>query len=87
VHVPASETEAKAPAHGVSDLAAGGIGALANYLADQLVELFAPTPPEVREAQAKAEAKAEANRENERPARDDKAAAYDAIIDHVLLPK
>ena len=80
-HVPASETETKAPARGASDLAAGGIGALANYLADQLGELFAPTPPEVREANAKAEAKAEANREAERPARDDKAAAYDAIIE------
>jgi hypothetical protein len=84
VHVPASETETKAPARGVSDLAAGGIGALASYLADQLGELFAPTPPEVREAQAKAEAKAEANRENERPARDDKAAAYDAIIESAV---
>ena len=50
----------------------------ASYLADQLGELFAPTPPEVREAQAKADAKAEANREAERPAREDKAAAYDA---------
>jgi hypothetical protein len=82
--VPASETETKAPARGVSDLAAGGIGALASYLADQFGELFAPTPPEVREAQAEAEAKAEANRENERPARDDKAAAYDAIIESAV---
>ena len=84
LHVPISETETKAPARGASDLAAGGIGALANYLADQLGELFAPTPPEVREANAKAEAKAEATRENERPARDEKAAAYDAIIESAV---
>ena len=84
VQVPAREGEAKAPARGVSDLAAGGIGALANYLADQLGELFAPTPPEVREANAKAEAKADSNREAERPARDDKAAAYDAIIESAV---
>ena len=77
----ASQPDVKAPGHGASDLAAGGIGALANYLADQLGEMFAPTPPEVREANAKAEAKAEANREAERPARDEKAAAYDAIIE------
>ena len=81
VQVPEREGEAKGPAHGVSDLAAGGIGAVANYLADQLGKLFAPTPPEVREANVKAEAKAEANREVERPTRDDKAAAYDAIIE------
>jgi hypothetical protein len=84
MHVPISETETKAPARGTSDLAAGGIGALANYLADQLGELFAPTPPEVREANGKAEAKAEATRVNERPARDDKAAAYDAIIESAV---
>ena len=46
----------------ISDLAAGAIGSAANYLADQLGELFAPTPPEVREAQAKAIAKAEAEK-------------------------
>ncbi len=81
VQVPERENEAQAPGHVVSDLAAGGIGALANYLADQLGELFALTPPEVREANAKAEAKAEADREAERPARADKAAAYDVIIE------
>ena len=46
----------------VADLAAGGIGQVASYLADQLGEMFAPTPPEVREAQAKAAAKAEAEK-------------------------
>ncbi len=79
-----SQQESKAPARGVSDLAAGGIGALADYLADQLGELFAPTPPEVREAQAKAEAKSEAVREAERPAPEDKAAAYERIIESAV---
>lgn len=82
--MPASETETKAPARGVSDLAAGGIGAVADYLADQIGELFAPTPPEVREAQNKAIAKAEANREVERPAPEDKAAAYERIIESAV---
>jgi hypothetical protein len=57
----------------LSDLAAGAIGSVASYLADQLGELFAPTPPEVREAQAKAEAK----RDAEKPAEPD---PYDKII-------
>lgn len=43
-----------------TDLAASGIGAVACYIADQLAEMFAPTPPEVREARAKEEAKREA---------------------------
>ena len=43
-----------------ADLAAGAIGSVASYLADQLAEAFAPTPPEVREARARAEAKREA---------------------------
>lgn len=47
---------------GASDAGAGMIGSLATYVADQLAETFAPTPPEVREAQAKALAKAEAER-------------------------
>ena len=45
---------------GIADAGAGAIGGLASYLADELGELFAPTPPEVREARAKAAAKAEA---------------------------
>ena len=49
----------------LSDLAAGAIGSAASYLADQMGEMFAPTPPEVREAQAKADAK----REAEKPAK------------------
>ncbi len=65
----------------LSDLAAGVIGGAASYLADQLGELFAPTPPEVREAQAKADAK----REAEKPAaRDDKSAFYEKMIDAAI---
>jgi hypothetical protein len=51
------------PVKSSSDLAAGAIGSAANYLADQLAELLAPTPPEVREARARAEAL----RDQERP--------------------
>ncbi|MBX9925211.1 MAG: relaxase/mobilization nuclease domain-containing protein, partial [Hyphomicrobiaceae bacterium] len=40
-HVQLSEQEA-APARGPSDLAAGAIGSVASYLADQLGELFSP---------------------------------------------
>jgi Relaxase/Mobilisation nuclease domain len=76
--------EAVAPVRGVSDLVAGGMLSAASYLADQLGELFAPTPPEVREAQAKAEIKAEAIREAERPAPEDKAAAYERIIESAV---
>lgn len=39
-----------------ADLVSGAMGAAANYLADELGELFAPTPPEVREAKVKSEA-------------------------------
>lgn len=53
------------PVKSGADLLAGGIGAAANYLADQLAELFAPTPPEVREARAKQEAKREAEKPRE----------------------
>ncbi len=77
--------EAVAPVRGVADLAASGMLKAASYLADQLGELFAPTPPEVREAQAKAEAKVEASREAERPAPEDKAAAYERIIGSAVL--
>ncbi len=82
VQVP--QQESKAPTHGVSDLAAADIGSVASYLADQLVELFAPTPPDVREAQAKAEAKAKAGREAERPAHEDIAAADERIIESAV---
>ena len=54
--------EAPETTHQIADLAAGAIGSVASYLADQLGELFAPTPPEVREAQAKADAKREAEK-------------------------
>ena len=65
----------------LSDLAAGVIGGAASYLADQLGELFAPTPPEVREAQAKADAK----REAEKPvAPADKSAFYEKMIEAAI---
>ena len=64
-------TDAPEVTRQVADLAAGGIGQVASYLADQLGEMFAPTPPEVREAKAKAAAKAEAEKpapvENDNP--------------------
>ena len=49
-------------------LAAGSIGVVADYLADQMGEMFAPTPPEVREAQAKALEKARAEAPTSEPA-------------------
>ena len=55
-------TEGPEPMKGAADLAAGGIGAVAGYIADQMAELFAPTPPEIREARAKEEAKREAEK-------------------------
>ena len=71
-----SEPTEIAPVRGASDLLAGGIGSAASYLADQLGELFAPTPPEVREAQAKDEAK----READKPAPAPKDNAYEKLI-------
>lgn len=71
---------APAVTHQLTDLAAGGIGKIADYLADQLGELFAPTPPEVREAQAKADAK----READKPAPEDKTNAYARQIEAAL---
>ena len=68
---------APAVTHQLTDLAAGAIGSAASYLADQLGEMFAPTPPEVREANAKAAAK----REAEQPAPEPKANPYAKIID------
>ncbi len=59
--------EAPEPAKQAPDLAAGAIGSAANYLADQMAEMLAPTPPEVREQRAKEDAK----REAERPRRED----------------
>ncbi|MEQ1615660.1 MAG: relaxase/mobilization nuclease domain-containing protein [Hyphomicrobiaceae bacterium] len=73
VHPPEISIDATpAVTHQLTDLAAGSIGKVADYLADQLGELFAPTPPEVREAQAKADAK----READKPAPEDKSNAY-----------
>ena len=53
---------------GAADLAGGMIGGAASYLADQLGEAFAPTPPEVHEAQAKALEKAKDAAEQSKPA-------------------
>lgn len=50
------------PSRSMADAGAGALGKLLSYLGDELAELFAPTPPEVREARAKAEAKREAER-------------------------
>lgn len=52
---------------GAADLGAGMIGGAASYLADQLGEAFAPTPPEVREAQAKAAEQAREAAEQAKP--------------------
>ena len=63
MHLPGVPNETTpAVTHQLTDLAAGSIGAVADYLADQLGELFAPTPPEIREAQAKADAKRAADK-------------------------
>lgn len=67
--------------HQLPDLAAGGIGQAASYIADQLGELFAPTPPEVREAQAAAQAKRDAEQREQLPVQDEKTAAYARMID------
>lgn len=56
-HVP-SLPEAPEPTRQLADLAAGAIGGAASYIADQLGELFSPTPPEVRDAIAKEQARA-----------------------------
>ncbi len=83
-HVDRPDPTTMAPVRGASDLMAGGIGGAASYLADQLGELFAPTPLEVREAQAKAQAKQASEREAQRPEHDEKAAAYARIIDSAV---
>ena len=83
-NVPMPRHETVGPGHGISDLAAGGIGSVANFLADQLGEMFAPTPPEVRAAEAKASAQVRASAEAAQPARDEKAAAYALIIDSAV---
>jgi hypothetical protein len=60
------ERQSTGPTHQIADLAAGAIGSLASYLADQLGELFAPTPREVRDARAKADAKRETQQQAEK---------------------
>lgn len=81
LHPPMVPT-ASAPAvtHQLTDLAAGAVGSVASYVADQLGELFAPTPPEVREAHAKEAAK----READKPTLSENAGPYAKIIDAAL---
>lgn len=74
------EQSSIAPVRGASDLLAGGIGGAASYLADQLGELFAPTPPEVREEQAKQAAKSEASKQPDAPAPEKPVSDYDRLI-------
>lgn len=57
-----SEPEAAEPFKQAPDVAAGAIGALAGYIADQIGEALAPTPPEVRARRALEEARREAER-------------------------
>lgn len=52
---------------GAAELTAGMVTGVASYLADQLGEAFAPTPPEVREAQAKAADRAREAAEQSKP--------------------
>lgn len=72
---PPQGTDERAAAHqadravtGAADLGAGMMGGVASYIADQLGEMFAPTPPEVREAQAKAAEQAREAAERSKPA-------------------
>lgn len=82
IELPEVEREASiGPVRSGADLAAGGIGAAAAYVADQMAEFFAPTPPEEREARAKAEAK----REAERPApENDTQSEYQRWLNQVI---
>lgn len=73
--------EGPEPVKGAADLAAGGISAVAGYVAEQMAEFFAPTPPEVREARAKEEAK----REAEKPVPEEQpGAAWQRYIEAVI---
>lgn len=62
-HDVTSEPEAAEPFKQMPDLAAGAIGALAGYIADQIGEALSPTPPEIRARRALEEAR----RASERP--------------------
>lgn len=79
---PAPTPEVPEVSRQIADLAAGAIGGAASYLADQLGEMFAPTPPEVREAQAKADAKRDA--EKPAPTLEDKMAGYARHIEAAI---
>lgn len=85
-YIDASPLTAREPGVGpmpttqMTDLAAGAIGSVASYLADQLGELFAPTPPEVREDEAKAAAKREAEKSSDAPRIEKNNSDYDRMI-------
>jgi len=76
----AEPDERGVPVHKAAAQAIGAVGSVASYLADQLGEFFAPTPPEVREAQAKADAK----REAEKPAPEEKTNPYARQIEAAM---
>lgn len=75
-----SMPEAKEPSRQLGDLAASAIGGLVTYLADQLGEMLAPTPPEVREANVKAQAKADAEKAERQPEPDPYARHVEAAM-------
>lgn len=85
-YIDASPLTAREPGLGampttqMTDLTAGAIGSAASYIADQLGELFAPTPPEVREAEAKATAKREAQKSADAPPIEKTVSDYDRVI-------
>ena len=78
--VPPASEGAIAPIRGASDLLAGGIGGAASYLADQLGELFGPTPPEMRAAIAEQAAKQAVQERADAPAPAKPTTDYDKMI-------
>lgn len=79
LHAP-SLPEAPEPTRQLGDLAAGSIGSAAAYIADQLGELFSPTPPEVREAIAREQARAA----EARPAPEPQPSPYAKYVEAAL---
>jgi hypothetical protein len=86
-----STPEAPEPAKQTPDLAAGAMGTAANYLADQMAEMLAPTPPEVREARAKVATELEASKPPAEPTMEElRARRLEAVLrqmDQVLEDK
>lgn len=66
---PVHDANDREPLNGPADLAAGAIGAIAGYVAEQFFEFVAPTPPEVREQRAKEDAKRETEAPKKEPER------------------